>query len=474
MSERIGRFLERTGQGGFRLLGEVPEGSIDSHAHLGMYLRMPLLGGMNLTAPGTLPENLGFHVAELKKNSGALCEGIKRFSPAALEGLLDVGLTKTEMRGPGSASAHLFTSMDSLFDRESPCYMDLASRPSLALFRDMAAALKAFPRALQEANAANLMSYMDEYGFERAVATPVESGRFSRFSQMAMEICAEYPRAIRFFSVHPRNPHMEDLFTTYRLGGGKGVKFHPEFQGVGPDSEEAMRLFELCSEAKLPVVCHVGGVKQGAAHSHPDRYRQAVARFRELPFILCHVGLADRDATVELARKYDNVWLETSGQPASGIEQAARAIGPQRILFGSDWPLYHPAVPISCVLEAFPKESDLEKVFRDNLKALLGEKKKASKGRKTKRKKAVRTVVRKVKKSPAKAARKSSEGSAAKPAARTKSKSQDRGDKKVRAKTSPKSKTKTPGKSTPKPAPKTTGKVQKKKASKTRKRKARE
>ncbi len=376
MPERVGRFLERTGQGSFRLLGEVPEGSIDSHVHIGTYLRMPVLGGLNLTGTGTYRENLLFHLGELGRQRTAICREMKQVSLKATEGLLDVAPIKTEMRGPGTEPAHLFTSMDSLFDPQSPCYMNLSARPSLAMVRDLGGVMKAFPRALKEASAANLMQYLDDYGLERAVANPVETGKYTRFSDKAVEICQEHPRAIFFFSVHPRNPDFEKKFSSFHHRGGKGVKFHPEFQGVSPDSEEAFRLFEQCLEAGLPVACHVGGVKPGAAHSHPDRYREAVTRFRELRFILCHVGLADKDATLDLARGCDNVYLETSGQPAAGIREAADSVGSRRILFGSDWPLYHPAVPISCVLEAFPGDEDRERVFRSNLKELLGEEEK--------------------------------------------------------------------------------------------------
>jgi len=100
-----------------------------------------------------------------------------------------------------------------------------------------------------------------------------------------------------------------------------------------------------------------------------------VKRFPDLTFVLCHIGLADKEDTIALARQCDNIILETSGQPVQGIREAAAAIGADRIIFGSDWPLYHPAVPISCVLEAFPKAADREKVFRDNFLAVIRGKK---------------------------------------------------------------------------------------------------
>jgi len=372
MARKIGPHLEMLGHGAFRLLGDLPEGAVDAHLHLGTYLRMPVLGGMNLTGPGNWGENLLAHLSELRKHGRTICEGLRELSPAALEGVVDVPLLKTELRGPACEPVHLFTAMDGLFDRDRPCYLRVPEAPSLSLLRDLGSALKGFPGALREANLANLLRYMEAYGLRKAVALPVESGRFSRFSRVAMDACEGSPAVVPFFSVHPRHPDMEAQFTGYVRQGGQGLKFHPEFQGVAPDSLEAMHLFELCAGANIPAVCHVGGVKPGAAHSHPRRYEEAVRLFREVTFILCHVGLADSEDTLEVAARNENVLLETSGQPVEGLRRAAERVGTGRILFGSDWPLYHPAVPMSCVLEAFPRDADRERVFRDNVSALMG------------------------------------------------------------------------------------------------------
>ena len=368
--EKIGKHLERTGNT-FRLIGDLPEGAIDSHAHVGMYLRFPMLGGMNLTGPGSYSENLLYHLSQLWKYKEDFLKGLTGLSLSSMEGLLDVAAVKTDMEGPGPEPRHMFTAMESLFDRDAPCYLNPAPRFSLDLMGEILGVVKAFPGILKEANLANLVDYARTYGLSKVVPLPIESGRFSRFSEVFMQSSEGVDEVIPFFSVHPRNPGVEAQFRSLVARGGRGVKFHPEFQGVGPDSEEAFCLFELCDEASLPVVCHVGGVAEGAPHSHPDRYRAAVKRFPGLTFILCHVGLADRGATIALARECENTVLETSGQPVDGLREAATAVGTGRILFGSDWPLYHPAVPISCVLEAFPKDADREKVFRDNLLGLL-------------------------------------------------------------------------------------------------------
>lgn len=372
-AQKTGKYLEATGPGAFRFVGEVPDGAIDAHVHLGSYLRIPALGGLNLTGPQGYRDNLTFHINEIIRYGFHIFEDLPGGIARAFEGILDVPPFKTDLEGPGTDPLHLLTSIPSLFDAEEPCYTAKPGRPTAALIRETALALKKVPRMLKEANAANLKRYLEETGIEKAVVLPIETGRFSRFSPAVMDACRAYSELIPFCSVHPRHPAAAERLANCKADGAVGLKFHPEFQGVAPDSREAHSLFDLCRAYRLPVQCHTGGMGRGeAVVSHPDRYRHAVSRFRKVPFILCHTGLADHEAAIELAASFDNVYLETSGQASAVLQRAAKKIGSSRILFGTDWPLYHPAVPISRIFEAFPKAADRRKVFGENAKALFG------------------------------------------------------------------------------------------------------
>ena len=44
----------------------------------------------------------------------------------------------------------------------------------------------------------------------------------------------------------------------------------------------------------------------------------------------------------KLLREHDQLWTDTSWQPAEVIRRAVDEIGASRILLGSDWPLLHP------------------------------------------------------------------------------------------------------------------------------------
>jgi len=57
----------------------------------------------------------------------------------------------------------------------------------------------------------------------------------------------------------------------------------------------------------------------------------------------------------------------------SNIEQMVRRADPDRVVHGSDWPFYHPAISISKILIATEGNKELRhKVLWSNAAALLG------------------------------------------------------------------------------------------------------
>lgn|GEM_PF-5813865 len=59
-----------------------------------------------------------------------------------------------------------------------------------------------------------------------------------------------------------------------------------------------------------------------------------------------------------LSGKYDNVYLETSGNTYFFIDRAVKTLGPSKVIFGSDFPHEHPLVLVRSIelLNLSPKE----------------------------------------------------------------------------------------------------------------------
>ncbi|MBF0101079.1 MAG: amidohydrolase family protein [Desulfobacterales bacterium] len=367
---KIGTYLDMTGLGEFKLLGELPEEAIDIHVHLGSYFKLPLLGGINLTGPTGFLSNLKYHVNQVKKYR--FSKQNARFQLKGMDGLLDVGLLKTDMNGSKSDMMYLLTSISSLIDVDYPSYLTekpIALRSDI--FLSIIKLLPKFSAILDQANLSNLKEYLAAYTIQRAIVLPIETGVYTRFCDATLDVCQNASEVIPCCSVHPCQPDIEERLRIYKSKGIRMVKFHPDFQGILPDSKEALYLFDLCRSYNMTVQCHVGWPGKNLHLSDPKYYAASIRAMPNLTFILAHIGLSATDATIQLAKDNPNVYLETSGQPVSGIVKAKMAIGAHRILFGSDWPLYHPAIPISRVLEAFPDTTDRCRVFRDNIRELI-------------------------------------------------------------------------------------------------------
>ncbi|MBF0225555.1 MAG: amidohydrolase family protein [Desulfobacterales bacterium] len=371
MIKRVGKYLEMTGDGDFKLLENVPEGSIDAHVHLGAFTKLPILGGINLTGPGNYIENLKYHLDQLWKYKLDIAYDFRKDFLKGFTGLFDIAPLKTNLESPKTEIYYTLTGFTDLFDYSKPSFINFKNFYHLSFIKDLGKFYINFFHGLKQSNRDNLQSYLNEFGIEKAAVISVETNRFTRFSKELYDTCKDHSNLILFCSVHPYNPDMELTIVDYRSKGIVGLKFHPDFQGVSPDSKEALNLFDICQSTKMVVQCHVGWPIKGVGLSKPELYSKAIREFPDLKFVLCHIGLAEYEETINLASSYDNVFLETSGQPSEGIKKAASKIGADKIIFGTDWPVYHPAVPISAVMEAFPNESDRVKVFKSNFEKLL-------------------------------------------------------------------------------------------------------
>src|SRR5262249_16081093 len=71
---------------------------------------------------------------------------------------------------------------------------------------------------------------------------------------------------------------------------------------------------------------------------HAERFAPWFSAYPKQRFVLAHMNFHDPQISLDLADQYDNLWVDTSWQPAEVIGEAARRIASHRILFATDWP----------------------------------------------------------------------------------------------------------------------------------------
>jgi predicted TIM-barrel fold metal-dependent hydrolase len=113
-------------------------------------------------------------------------------------------------------------------------------------------------------------------------------------------------------------------------------------------------------------------------HTDLDEMEYIIQKFPEATIVFPHFGDSREHQhifkRIELVARNPNCYLDTSGSGHDRVgmlEYAVKAIGPDRILFGSDFSINCPATVIARVEHAFLPEEQKQKIFSENLQALL-------------------------------------------------------------------------------------------------------
>lgn len=156
-------------------------------------------------------------------------------------------------------------------------------------------------------------------------------------------ICAATPGLLQYVVIDPRKAE------TYRqaeemlaLPSCVGIKIHPE-EHVYPINEFGEAMFEFAAWHKAVVLSHSS--EQNSLASDLVAWAN---RFPEMKLILAHIGCGwDGDYSHQVrgvqASRHGNVYADTSSARSITpklIEWAVKEIGADRILFGTDTPLY--------------------------------------------------------------------------------------------------------------------------------------
>jgi predicted TIM-barrel fold metal-dependent hydrolase len=233
--------------------------------------------------------------------------------------------------------------------------------------------------------ATNLLKEMGELHIEASVLLPIEMPRplsnNTKSWNDAVTRLGKRDQLIMFGSVHPYTVGMRAQLDSQVAMGIKGVKVHPSIQLVRPDDPRAMKLYRLCAERGLPILWHCGPVeiepRLGRYMSQLVHYERAIAENPNTTFVLGHAGALQMEQARAYAKRYDNVWLELSSQSLPNISSLLEDLGPERLLYGTDWPFYHQAIALAKVLMATSGGTDDDAraragILHENARRLLG------------------------------------------------------------------------------------------------------
>ncbi|MSR64778.1 MAG: hypothetical protein EXS18_03235 [Verrucomicrobiae bacterium] len=190
----------------------------------------------------------------------------------------------------------------------------------------------------------------------------------------AARVVAETDGLLQWVILDPRSPatyrQAEEMLQRPRC---VGIKVHPE-EHIYPIAEHGRALFEFAARHQAVVLGHTSERNSLCAD-----YVRWANEFPEVRLILAHIGCGwDNDLTHQVlgiqASKHGNVYADTSSARSvtSGlIEYAVREVGAEKVLFGTDAPLYSTAMQRARIDHAELTEREKRLILRDNAERLL-------------------------------------------------------------------------------------------------------
>jgi predicted TIM-barrel fold metal-dependent hydrolase len=209
-----------------------------------------------------------------------------------------------------------------------------------------------------------ILRHAEEAGIDKSIIFPIDNPTYERANIEIARIVAKYPGKFIGFAKHDPASEagkIKQLLTReVNELGLKGLKLHKL-----PTRE----VLDAVAELKVPVLFHPPKVAD---------FHMIASAYPQVNFIMAHLGsytsasFAEHVAAIDVAKRYPNVYLETSSVIQwRCLEMAARELAPEKLIFGSDGPDADSRVELYKIRLLKLSKDHEEKVLGGNVLRLL-------------------------------------------------------------------------------------------------------
>jgi len=232
----------------------------------------------------------------------------------------------------------------------------------------------------------NLRAEMDRNGVDYAlVLTSYKVTEHRPAVEEVLEVVDGDPRigvvaGVSYYGY--RSSDLANLRVLLREGRVKGLKLYPGYEAFYVHDPRMRVVYELAAEFGVPVMIHTGDTfdPQGKVkYAHPLEVDEVAVDFREVTFVICHLGNPWVTDAMEVIYKNENVVGDISGFTLGQFEERferfmlqqvnevlAFAGDPQKLLFGTDWPICDLGSYIRFVRQLDLREEEISKILWEN------------------------------------------------------------------------------------------------------------
>lgn len=175
---------------------------------------------------------------------------------------------------------------------------------------------------------------------------PHKPGMGRWLTEWVTEFAARTPGAVPTATLYPE-PDVADYLGAAVEAGARAVKVHVQVGGFDPRDPLLRPAWGLLADAGVPAIAHCGHGPIPGSHTGLDVFGEVLAEHPRLRVVLAHAGMPDFEGALDLVRRYENVYIDTTmvGTPFSleiaplPDDWAAQLVDvADKVVFGSDFP----------------------------------------------------------------------------------------------------------------------------------------
>lgn len=188
---------------------------------------------------------------------------------------------------------------------------------------------------------------IDRFVVQSVATTPHQVKSINEF--IASEVLKHPDTLIGLGTLHPDSDDLKGDFEHIKELGLHGVKLHPDIQRFKIDDYRCLKIYELCEKENMPILMHTGDYRFD--YSNPNRLVPILDIYKNITIIGAHLGgWSVWDEAVQKLTGYKNFYVDSSSSlyelPIEKAVQIIRAYGADRVLFGSDFPVFSPDIEL--------------------------------------------------------------------------------------------------------------------------------
>ncbi|HZY09893.1 MAG TPA: amidohydrolase family protein [Bacteroidota bacterium] len=172
-----------------------------------------------------------------------------------------------------------------------------------------------------------------------------------------------------------------------QAGRVRGLKIYPGYEPFYPNDPKLEPAYQLAAETNVPVMIHTGDTYTPTGklkYAHPLHVDDVAVDHPDVNFVICHLGSPWFRDCMEVVYKNKNVYTDISGLVLGNFsdrfesymrkqlqEMLIYGVEPDKVLFGTDWPISSMESYVEFIEELSIPEKERKKIMYENAAELF-------------------------------------------------------------------------------------------------------